>query len=179
MTTTSNSLPEHYRDAARVLIRFAIVMAIVGLLSGVLYQESQKKLAFDAVGRGARLHGTLHLALVHGHILVLGTILPIAMAGLMLLGLKIGGAPLATRTVKWLTRGFLPFAALTTVLMLYKGYHFLLQMRGGVTDLAAIDAAYFGGVTAARYAVYGVVHTAMAVSLGVFLVGVWRSLPRK
>ena len=45
--TTTNGIPDHYRSATRLVLRYAIVMAIVGLLAGVAFQESAKKLEFD------------------------------------------------------------------------------------------------------------------------------------
>jgi hypothetical protein len=178
MNTTSLPAPQNYRDATRTLLRFAIVMAIVGLLSGIAYQESAKKLPFDGLDPGLRIQATIHLALVHGHIFLTSMLLPIALAGMLFLAVKTGGRPLGTRSLRLLTRGFLPFTAATVVFMLVKGYHFLLQVRGGARDLAAVDAAFLGGSTAARYAVYGFVHAGMGITLGIFLVILWRSLKR-
>jgi hypothetical protein len=168
--------PDHYRTATRTLLRFAIAMAVVGLLSGILFQESGKRLALDTVDPGLRTHATIHLALVHGHIFVTCVLLPLAMAGMLFLAVKVGGAPVGPRAVAFATRGYLPFVTATVVLMLYKGYHFLLKARGGEESLAAIDGSFFGGSTAVRAALYGLAHTGMAVTLVVFLVAVWRSL---
>ena len=178
MDTRDDALPDHYRSALRTLVRFAAAAAIFGLLCGVLFQESAKKLDHAEAPMGLHLEAVLSLALVHGHVLVSATLVPLAMAGALLLARRAGGAELSPRSVAWLTRGYLPFVALAVALMLYKGYHVLLSVRFGETDLDAIDAAYFGGVTALRHAVYGVVHVGMAFGLGVFAVALWRSLAR-
>ena len=89
-----------------------------------------------------------------------------------------GGREIGERSLQWLVRGYLPAAAFTLVLQLVKGYHVLLAVRGGQTDLAAIDHAFLGGQEVLRYALFGVSHTAMGVGLVVFLVALWRSLPR-
>jgi len=178
LNSTSLPTPPHYSDATRTLLRFAVVMAIVGLISGIAYQESAKKLPYDAVDPGLRMQATLHLALVHGHIFLTTMILPVTLAGMLFLALKTGGSPLGTRSLRLLTRGYLPFATGAVVLMLVKGYHFLLQVRGGARDLAAIDSALFGGSAVVRYAVYGLVHAGMGITLTVFLVALWRSLGR-
>ena len=86
---------------------------------------------------------------------------------------------MSARALHWLLRGYLPAAAATVTLQLVKGYHFLLAVRGGQTDLAVIDHAFLGGQAAVRYAVYGVSHTALGVCLVVYLVGLWRSLGRE
>ena len=149
------------------------------LLSGVLFQESSKKLDYAAAEPGLRLEAVLSLALVHGHVFVTAVLIPIAMAGALFLALKAGGSELGPRPLAWLTRGYLPSVTATVLLMIYKGYHVLLAVRSGERDLDAVDRAYFGGLVALRHGVYAVAHIAMALSLGVFVVALWRSLRAK
>ncbi|MBK9776171.1 MAG: DUF2871 family protein [bacterium] len=174
----SGPLSARYRDALRALLRYAIVMAIVGLLVGVAYQESAKKLSLATTGAGLHLEAVIGLALVHGHIFTIGVLLPLALAGALLMARRAGGREIGQRSLHWLVRGYLPAAAVTLVLQLVKGYHVLLAVRGGQTDLAAIDHAFLGGQEVLRYALFGVSHTAMGVCLVVFLVALWRSLRR-
>ncbi len=178
MQTSDRSLPPAYPRTLRLLLRYAIGMAVFGLLIGIAFQESAHKLPFSAAPAGLHLEAVLPLALVHGHVFVLGVLMPLALAGALVLGLKAGGRPVGPRALAWLTRGFLPFAALTILLQLFKGYFILLAVRHGQHDMAAVDAAFLGGSAAVRYAVYAVIHTGMGVTLGVFLVGLWRSLGR-
>jgi hypothetical protein len=170
------TLPDTYRSTTRTLLRFAIVMLALGLLSGVAFQESSKKLDYAEIAAGERLEAVLSLALVHGHMLVTGVLMPIALAAALDLARRSGGSELSTRTLRWLTWGYVPFTAATLALMLYKGYHTLLSVRFGARDFDAIDAAYFGGLVPLRHAVYGLTHVGMAVSLGVVGVALWRSL---
>jgi hypothetical protein len=172
----TSDLPSHYAQALRTLVRFACAMLLAGLLAGVLFQESSKKLAPGSVEAGLQLQATLHLALLHGHVLVSGALVPLACAGALQLARRAGGRELAPRTLLWLTRGYLPFLCGSLCLMLYKGYHVLLAVRRGNLDLADVDERFFLGQTALRHAVYGVAHVGMALSLGVFAVGLWRSL---
>ena len=171
-------LDDATRGALRSLLRYAIVMAFVGLLAGVAFQESAKKLGFAAAPPGVHLEAVIQLALVHGHALTLGVLLPLAMAGALLIARRVGAAPVGPRALAWLTRGFLPLAAVSVALMLYKGYHILLSARAGERDFAAIDAALFGGATLLRHLIYGAAHSGMAIALCVFLVALWRSLSR-
>ena len=172
-----NELPPHYRCTIRTLLRYAVVMVVFALLIGVAFRESSKKLGYDDLPAGAHLEAILNLGLVHGHAFTLGVLIPIAMAGALVLALRAcGGRELGSKTTKWLTRGYLPFATLSILLLLYKGYHVLLAARGGETDFGVIYGGLFGGVTALRYAVYGIVHTAMALSLAVFCIALFRSL---
>jgi len=178
MTTNEPAPPPHYAAAIRTLLRYASALTIVALLSGVLFQESSKKLDYAAIAPGARLEAVLSLALVHGHAFLVGVLIPIAMAGALFLARRVGGGELSRRSLLWLTRGYLPSATATLVLMLYKGYHTLLAVRFGERDFDVIDAKYFGGLVALRHAVYGLAHIGMAVSLGVFVIALWRSLKR-
>lgn len=167
------------RTTVRSLIRFAVVMAIIGLLIGISYQESAKKLPFSEIPSGQHLEAVIHLALVHGHVFTLGVLLPLAMAGALVLARKTGGAEIPAWAQRTLTRGYLPFAAVSLALQLYKGYHFLLKARAGERDFAMMDDAFMGGNHALRYGIYAVVHSGLGISLGVFLVALWRSLGRK
>lgn len=167
------------RSTVRTLIRYAVVMAIFGLLIGIAYQESAKKLPYEAMPGGQHLEAVIHLALVHGHVFTLGVLLPLAMAGALVLAGKAGGAAVPAWAQRTLTRGYLTFAAISLALQLYKGYHFLLMARGGERDFAVIDEAFMGGTHAVRYVVYAVVHSGMGITLGAFLVALWRSLGRR
>ncbi len=176
MTPDDRSLPASYAATIKTLLRYAIGMGVFGLLVGIAFQESAHKLPYSAAAAGLHLEAVLPLALVHGHVFLLGVLLPLGLAGALLLGLRSGGRPVGTATLAWLTRGFLPFAALTILLQLFKGYFILLAVRHGQHDLAAVDAAFLGGSAAVRFTIYAVIHTGMGVSLGVFLVSLWRSL---
>ena len=111
------TLPDHYRSTTRTLLRFAIVMLALGLLSGVAFQESSKKLDYAEIAAGARLEAVLSLALVHGHMLVTGVLMPIALAAALDLARRSGGSELSPRTLRWLTWGYVPFTAATLALL--------------------------------------------------------------
>ena len=172
------SAPTPYARLTRILLRYAVVMAVVALLAGISFQESTKKLGFDDAPAGLHLEAVLPLGLVHGHVLTAGVLLPIALAGALHLALRAGGRPVGERTLRAFTWLYLPFTAASLALLLAKGYHVLLAVRGGETDFAVIDGAFLGGHHAARYAIYGIVHGGMGLGLVVLLVGLWRSLGR-
>ena len=175
MTATPSPLPDHYATVVRRLLRYGMVMIVVGLLSGILFQESAKKLTYEDVEPGLRLEAVIHLALVHGHIFVTGVLMPLGIAGALLLARKVGGAELTTRSLRWLT-WYLVLTAVTVTLMHYKGYHVLLSVRWGTIDLATVDATFFGGYVWVRHVVYGIAHAGMGISVGIFAVALFRSL---
>ncbi len=176
---TNQALPASYTKTLKVLIRYAIAMAIFGILIGVAYQESAQKLTHEMAPDGMRLQAVLPLALVHGHVFTLGVFLPLALAGAMVLSLKVGASTLGKRMLATLTWGYLPFAAVSVALLLFKGYFILLAVRNGQMDMGAVDASFMSGATTLRYVIYAVVHSGMGISLVVFLVGLWRSLGKK
>ncbi len=51
--------------------------------------------------------------------------------------------------------------------------------RAGERDFAVMDDAFMGGIHTLRYGIYAVVHSGLAITLGVFLVALWRSLGKK
>lgn len=171
--------PSRYVSTIRTLVRFAVAMAFVGLLSGLLFQESSKKLAYASAPPGLHIEATIRLALLHGHVFLIGMIIPLCLAFAMVLARRIGGASISPRSQAFLTRGYLPLAGMALGLMLYKAYHVLLAVRGGSSDLDAVYGSLFAGITGLRHAAYGISHTGMAVCLGVFLVALWRSLSVK
>ena len=88
---TDHALPTTYAQTLRTLIRYAVVLGILGLLIGISYQESAHKLTYAAASDGLRLQATLPLALVHGHVFTMGVLMPLALAGALVLALKAGG----------------------------------------------------------------------------------------
>lgn len=175
----NNDLPLHYRNAIRALLRFAIAMVVVALLVGISFQESARKLPFDKAPPGLHIEAIVQLALVHGHVFMMAVLIPIAMAGLLVLARRVGGAEIGPRPLAWLVRGYLPSAVAAIALMLFKGYWFLLHVRWGVHDLAAVDAAFLGGPGPLRYGLYGLVHSLMGLTLCLFLYEAWRSMGRR
>lgn len=169
-------LPQSYQAALRTLLRFASAMMVVALLTGVLFQESSKKLSFADAPPGLHIETTIRLALVHGHVFTTAVLIPIAAAAALVLARRIGGRELTQRSLRWLTRVYLPLVSSALALMLWKAYHLLLSVRWGETDLDAIDAQFFFGLKWARHIVYGGSHIGMAVGLGVFAVALFRSL---
>ncbi len=115
----------------------------------------------------------------HGHVFVIAVLIPLALAGAVLMARKVGGSDLTAGGLRWLTRGYLPFAAMALLLQFYKGVHFVYSARGGEDDYHRIGASLFGGSAALRHGLYGVIHVGMALSLGVFLVFLMRSLKRR
>jgi len=169
--------PPHYTRAIRCLLRFALIMTVLGLLSGVLFQESAKKVSLTPEpGQPAYWDTTLRLAVVHGHMIVTGLLVPVAMAAMLHLALSHGGRPVGPRGLAWAIYLYVPFVSLTVALMLYKAYYFLLSVRWGERDMVAIDKALFGGQTMLRHLVYGVGHVGMAAGLFIFVWCLWRSL---
>ena len=174
------ALPMHYTAAIRTLLRFGLVMIVVGLLSGVAFQESSKKMSLTPpVGELTHLDAVLHLALVHGHILVTGVLFPIAMACVLYLARACGGAEVSRRALRWIVNMYVPFVSASMLLMLYKGYHVLLSARAGMTDMREIDSNLFAGSKALRHGLYGFSHVGMAFALFMFSWCVWRSLRTK
>ena len=171
------NLPEPYRRFYRTHLRFTLIMLLFGLLVGIAFQESAKKLPIsETVPAGMHLESILSLALVHGHAILIGVLLPLAAIWALHIGLILGTAPLSARSLKWTTALYIPGSVVSVLLMLWKGYHFVLGVRGGTLDLGALNHSFLFGSHALRAALYGASHTAMALGLGILGVCLWRSL---
>lgn len=173
------NIPEYYRAFYRLYLRFSIVMMIAALLMGILFQESSKKAPIsEMLPAGAHLESVFGLSLVHGHTFLIGALIPLAVIWMLFLGLQLGFAPVSEKTLRWTSRLYLPSSVVAVLLMLYKGYHFLLGVRSGNLDLAALNSTLFLGSHALRASVYGLTHTAMAVGLSIVLIAFWKSMNR-
>lgn len=171
------NIPEHYRALYRTWLRFAIVMMVIALLAGLSFEESAKRAPVSAaLPAGVHLEAILPLALVHGHAFLLGAVMPLSLLFMLHLGLTAGFKPLGAKTLRWATWLYLPGAAVSVALLLYKGYHWVLGVRFGHTDFAAWNAAFFGGNEALRAATYGLAHTAMSLGMVILAVAFWRSM---
>ena len=174
------TIPDHYRALYRTWLRYAIVMMILGLLTGFAFEESAKRAPVSAfLPAGNHLEAILPLAMVHGHAFLLGAVLPLALVFMLHLGLTLGFRPLGATTLKAATWLYLPGSAAAVALMLYKGYHWVLGVRFGHTDFAAWNSAFFGGHEGLRAAVYGLAHTAMAVGMAILIIAFWRSMGKQ
>ncbi|MEM0950805.1 MAG: hypothetical protein AAGI66_01525 [Cyanobacteria bacterium P01_H01_bin.74] len=174
------SLPEHYKCAFKVYLRYAIIMTVFGLLMGIIYQESSKKAPIsDALPAGAHLEAVLHLGLVHGHAFLIGVLIPLAVNWMLTLGLLLGAKPIGSKSLKIGTWLYLPSSVIAIALMIYKGYHYVLGVRGGQFDLLVLHHTLFGGNHVIRAIVYASTHTAMAVGLSIIAIQVWKSLSAK
>jgi hypothetical protein len=173
------TIPGSYRAVFRIYLRYAVIMIFVGLITGVLFQESAKKTPFSEVlPPGLHMETVIHLALLHGHAFLIGVLIPLAVTWMLYLGLALGYAPVGERSLKigsWL---YLPASVVAVFLMIYKGYHFQLGVRQGNLDFQALNESLFMGNHALRAAVYGITHTAMAVGLGTIAVSFWRSMKK-
>lgn len=172
--------PAHYTKAVRTLLRFAVIMLVFGLLTGIAFQESAKRFTpSSAPGGLTRWDASLDLALVHGHVFVTGVLMPVAMAAMLHLARRHGGREVGPKALAVAVWAYIPFVSIAIALMLCKGYHVLLAARRGVTDMTEIDATFMGGIKALRHAIYGLSHTGMAIGLCVFAWCIWRSLKSK
>lgn len=172
-----SNLPRHYQKLYASFIRLACYMAFFALGTGILFRESTRKLSETVLQPGMHWDISYHLALVHGHIFLIGVLIPVALLGIVHLAFGLNGKALPEKYTAWGGRLYHIGAGLTAILILYKGYHYVLSARAGNLDLQAIQQHYFAGQVMLRQIVYGISHTSLGTGLGIILVGVLQSLP--
>jgi len=171
--------PDYYVKFYRIYLRFSMIMMIVALLMGILFQESSKKAPIsELLPAGVHLESIISLALVHGHTFLIGVLIPMAVTWMLYLIHTLGGRPVSEKSLKIGTMLYLPGSVMAILLMLYKGYHFLLGVRSGQLDFTVLDQTFFMGSHALRASAYGLTHTAMAVGLGILIFSLWGSLSK-
>ena len=168
-------LPEPYKRFYRTHLRFALVMIVVALLAGISFQESAKKVHITAeVPVGAHLEYILSLALLHGHVFLVGVLVPLACTWMVHLTLVLGLGTVSGRSLGWSAGLYLPGAVLTVLLMLLKGYHLVLGVRHGTLDFNQLNSTFL--TPALRAGSYGLAHALMGAGLAILVLAMFRSM---
>lgn len=171
-------LTPHYRKLYLTFLRFSCWMVFFGLIAGILFQESTRKVPLGQFPPGIHWESVYHLALLHGHVFLIGVLVPVAVMAMLHFGLLLKGGVVSQKVLKWGSLLYLAGTGLTVLLMLYKGYHYVISVRMGELDFAAIEHGFFAGQHLLRQVVYGLAHTAMSAGLITLTVGILRSLPK-
>ncbi|HLO67440.1 MAG TPA: hypothetical protein VK188_10510 [Holophaga sp.] len=174
------NVPEHHRRFCRTHFRFALVMVVVALLVGISFQESARKvLVTPQVPVGAHLEWIISLALVHGHLFIMGVLLPLAFTWMVHLAASLDMAPISPALLAWATRLYIPGVCLTALLQLVKGYWFVLGVRHG-GDFARLNDSFLGGGHAMpRVLAFGAAHALLGGGLALLVLGFWRAFGRR
>lgn len=168
------NVPKHYKQAWRLMIRFALLMISVGLLFGIMYRESTRRVAM--LPQADHWAATEHLVLVHGHTFLLGVLIPVAVMALMYHSLLVGGRELKASPLLLHVRLYLIGAFASICLLVYKGYHYVLAVRAGELDFQIIAESMFGGNELLRGASYAISHILMGSGLSALALSLWFSL---
>jgi hypothetical protein len=170
------SPPLHYVSVTKKVLTFAGAMILMGLLAGILYAESGKKLSLaGGVDPNLVFQGNYYLSLIHGHFLLMGAVLPVTVLLMLWLSRLVFGQTLKPSTLGW---GFFLYcsnALVSVLLLVYKAYATQLAIRGGNLDLALVDHALFGANHLLRTLVYAIPHTLMGAGLLMLLVGFFKA----
>ncbi|MCW8141338.1 MAG: hypothetical protein KIT58_20745 [Planctomycetota bacterium] len=201
----SAPLPDHYVTAIRRLVRFSVVSIFVGLCLGVWSTDANKRLRYlevtgaprrlsaeDRAAEGSRVEMELppglmwevgiDLRLSHGHVILIGGVLPLCLAAALAVVHLMGGATIGRGTLEAFYWLYLVGGLAAMGLIIYKGW-FLMAYVGveeaGGFDLARIHGAMFGGSRALKGAAYGLSHTILAAAVGIIAVALWRAVGRR
>lgn len=193
---TPVELPEHHRRAISQLIRFAVVFMFLGMILGIVSTEYQKKLRYTHVhddaprwiepgkdGKPTKLElppGMMwevgfDLRILHGHIILIGGVIPLCVAACLFFLPQLGARPISPGL---LTTGLVLYlfgAVAALGLIFYKGIYSLESVLAGHLDLAEIHASMFGGSRLVRALAHALSHTVLAAGLGVLGFALWRS----
>ena len=148
------------RGFFRLVLTYSLVMLVAFLAVGVFYREFSK--AF--LGAAPGVEATYYLSLAHGHTLVAGALIPLALAATAYIA---EGALGASPDYRGLRKAFITYAAgsvAAVALLIYKGagivYYY--QLTGSVE---VAEQALFLGSHALREALYGTAHLVMGAGL--------------
>jgi hypothetical protein len=170
-------LPQHYKTNVIVWIKYMLIMLLLGLVMGIVYAESAKKVPLTGFGVDTSFYANYLLSLLHGHTMMFGVFIPLAIVALLLLPVVLlKTKPLSANLLRAISGIYIPSAVVSVGLLLYKAYATQLMVRGGNLDFVAIDHALFGANHTLRVVIYALPHTGFAIGLLLLIVGVWKSL---
>ena len=190
---TTVPLPGHYRSTVRRLVRVACVLLFVGLSVGLYSTDVLRSYRYgpaprlipeaERVGR-ARVEvppellweATMDLRLSHGHIILIGGVLPLCIAAALVITHAAGASTIGKGTLEAFFWMYSAGATVAMGLILYKGIHYAEHVRAGDFDFIGIQQSLFGGSKALKGAAYGLSHTVLAISVGIIGVALWKSV---
>lgn len=193
-------MPEHYVTTMRRLVRFAAVSIFVGLCLGLLSTELNKRLRYaDTFGPprtiaaeeraatrgkvevelppGLMWETGIDLRLSHGHVILIGGVLPLCFAAALAVVHLMGGGVIGRGTLEAFFWLYVVGGGGAMGLIFYKGWVLMAEVRGGNFDLARIHGeVLFGGSRAVKAAAYGLSHTVLAAAVAIIAVALWRAV---
>jgi hypothetical protein len=192
-------LPDVYRTPIRRLVRLSVVMTMVGLLFGVWSVEGLRSLrtiggparALTAADRPAgktkpvvelppelMWEATMDVRLAHGHVILIGGVLPLCFAAALVLLHQAGGSTISRGVLEAFFWLYLIGGAAATGLIVYKGVALLGYYADPTRvkfDPAEAHALLFGGSRLLKGLAYGLSHTILAGAVGIIAVALWGS----
>jgi hypothetical protein len=194
----SAPLPDHYVTTIRRLVRFAMVSLFVGLLLGLWSTHMNKVIKYGDVARrvsaeereqrgvkhqlelpaGLMWETGIDLRLSHGHVILIGGVLPLCFAGALALVYQMGGGVVGRGTLEAFFWMYLVGGLGAMALIIYKGWHLFDRVTDpqGTFKLEEVHASMFFGSNALKATAYGLSHTIMAGAVGVLAVALWRAV---
>jgi hypothetical protein len=154
------------------IVRFAIIMIIIGLVIGIFYREYSKKLLYKFPLDTQVLVGH-HFSLAHGHTILLGAVIPLLLALLAFLVYECYEKKSEMfRLLRKVFNFYMIGAIASLILLYYKGSAFIyIFQKNPAQSLNVIDKNLFFGIDLLRIFLYLICHAIWGVSL-IYFVGV-------
>jgi len=115
------------------------------------------------------------LAKVHGHAILIGTVIPVLMCIFLWFAYQLNGAPITDRSLRVISATYISSSFITIILMLVKGYSFNLGVRNGLTNFNEISEFILSN-RGLKAALYGITHSVTFFSLYYFVYKIFQSL---
>jgi hypothetical protein len=181
----SCGMESYYRLQAIRLLKFSSLM-LFGVLFGLASREMGRLLPRGALSsEGDRFAYMSSLNFLHGHWLLVGSVLPALMALMLYASAQLGAKPIRERSLKISVSMTVYGALLSLSLHTYKAFAQLIIAKrelaidatlDAVALLDAVDARIFFGHKLARIAIYAVSHLLLTSGLMMFGSSLYRSL---
>ena len=157
-------LPDHYVMTIRRLIRFAMAWLMVGLFLGIWSTSVNKVVKYGETARhysaeerarrgspveaelppGLMWEAGIDLRLSHGHVILIGAVLPLCFAGSLTVAHLAGGSTIGRGTLEAFFWMYAPGGIAAMGLIIYKGWYLITAVRHGNFNLANVHHDMFG-----------------------------------
>ena len=150
----------------KVMVKYSLIMSILGLAIGVLYREFTK--AYIAgFPLESQILVSYYLSLSHGHAFIVGVLIPLALLTSTYVLMKT--EYMDSKDLSFLKKPFIVFVVGSLMmigLLIYKGlgivYFYAQNPEAGLT---VADEKLFLGSKALRESLYGLAHLTMGIGL--------------
>ena len=164
------SLEKYYIKSIKQLLYISAASFFIGIWMGLMTTETRMQIGYDQTDNGTYLQATMYLSLLHGHIFMMGGVMPMIMCVMLVFGKLIGGNNIPKKFLSKLIFLYTLGMVSSLVLLLAKGIRIfnLTKQELPSPDFIVIDNTIMGSVIV-KLLVYSFSHIVLTAGICIFM----------